>query len=130
MESGFGGSNQSQCLVKPLGMYGLLIGTVCSFSYRTADIVYYSHKHILFLSCKKTIARIIRVLSCILISVAIYHLLFGKYMINTWLMWILYAVFASIITGFVVLIVHMATDFKTTKECIKFFLKGKKLKLF
>jgi len=120
----------SLILVKPLGMYGLLIGTVCSFSYRTADIVYYSHKHILFLSCKKTIARIIRVLSCILISVAIYHLLFGKYMINTWLMWILYAVFASIITGFVVLIVHMATDFKTTKECIKFFLKGKKLKLF
>ena len=35
----------SLLLIKPLGMYGLLIGTICSFAYRTTDIIYYSHKH-------------------------------------------------------------------------------------
>lgn len=42
----------SLLLIKPLGMYGLLIGTICSFAYRTTDIIYYSHKHILNISCK------------------------------------------------------------------------------
>ena len=29
-----------------LGLYGLLIGTVCSYIYRTTDLIYYTYKHI------------------------------------------------------------------------------------
>ena len=49
----------SLLLIKPLGMYGLLIGTICSFAYRTTDIIYYSHKHILNISCKKSVLRVL-----------------------------------------------------------------------
>lgn len=31
----------------PLGLYGLLIGTVCSYLYRTADVISYTYRHIL-----------------------------------------------------------------------------------
>ena len=37
-------------LFTPLGMYGLLIGTVCSYCYRTVDIIMYNYKHILKIS--------------------------------------------------------------------------------
>ena len=30
-----------------LGMYGLLIGTVCSYMYRTIDVIYYVYKNVL-----------------------------------------------------------------------------------
>ena len=33
-----------------LGLYGLLIGTVCSYIYRTTDLIYYTYKHIV--GCK------------------------------------------------------------------------------
>ena len=31
----------------PLGLYGLLIGTVCSYLYRTADVIWYTYRRIL-----------------------------------------------------------------------------------
>lgn len=84
-------------LIKPLGMYGLLIGTICSFAYRTTDIIYYAHKHILDISCKKSVLRVLRVALVISLNVILYKLLVGKYAMNSWGEWIMYAVIASII---------------------------------
>ena len=67
-----------------LGMYGLLIGTICSFAYRTTDIIYYAHKHILDISCKKSVLRVLRVALVISLNVILYKLLVGKYAMNSW----------------------------------------------
>lgn len=77
-------------LIKPLGMYGLLIGTICSFAYRTTDIIYYAHKHILDISCKKSVLRVLRVALVISLNVILYKLLVGKYVMNSWGEWIMY----------------------------------------
>lgn len=102
----------SLLLIKPLGMYGLLIGTICSFAYRTTDIIYYSHKHILNISCKKSVLRVLRVALVIAINVILYKLLVGKYIMNGWGEWIMYAVIASIIVLVTTGLIYFITEKK------------------
>lgn len=97
-------------LIKPLGMYGLLIGTICSFAYRTTDIIYYAHKHILDISCKKSVLRVLRVALVISLNVILYKLLVGKYVMNSWGEWIMYAVIASIIALVTAGLIYFITE--------------------
>lgn len=116
----------SLALIKPFGMYGLLIGTVCSFAYRTTDIIFYSHRHILMTSCKKTLLRILRSVIVILVCVGIYYGLIGEYILSSWGQWIMNAVICSLITGFVTLAVYALTEPKTFVSCVRMFSRGNK----
>ena len=115
----------SLLLIKPLGMYGLLIGTICSFAYRTTDIIYYSHKHILNISCKKSVLRVLRVALVIAINVILYKLLVGKYIMNGWGEWIMYAVIASIIVLVTTGLIYFITEKKQFLACMNLIIKRK-----
>lgn len=65
----------SVILINFLGMYGLLIGTIASFTYRTIDIIYFSNKVILKKSTSKTILRAIRSIILIFINLSIFSLI-------------------------------------------------------
>ena len=112
-------------LIKPLGMYGLLIGTICSFAYRTTDIIYYAHKHILDISCKKSVLRVLRVALVISLNVILYKLLVGKYAMNSWGEWIMYAVIASIIALVTAGLIYFITERNQFLTCINMIIKRK-----
>lgn len=118
----------SLLLIVPFGMYGILFGTVCSFAYRTTDIIYYSHKYILNTNCKKVLLRICRTIFCVLFSAGLYQLIWGISSMDSWGQWILHAIYTSILTGVVVLMIHFATEPKIfLKFCETVFRKtGKK----
>ena len=118
----------SLALIKPLGMYGLLIGTVCSFAYRTTDIIYYSHKYILNTSSGKSVFRIIRSAVIILFSVFLYKLLIGKYVLNSWAQWIIYAIIASALTAVATIVGYYLTEKEQFVTCINMVLNRKKKK--
>ena len=119
----------SLILVKPLGMFGLLIGTVCSFAYRTTDIIYYSHKHILNISCKKAVLRVIRTAFCIVGSILLYRLIIDVYEVESWSKWIVYAIIDSCITVLVVCSVNFITEPKLFKDCVNMVVKKIKRKM-
>lgn len=115
----------SLLLIKPLGMYGLLIGTICSFVYRTTDIIYYSHKYILNVSCKRSVLRVLRVALVIVFNVMLYKIFIGKYIINSWGVWIMYAVIASAITLATTGLVYFNTEKKQFLACLNMVIKRK-----
>ena len=49
----------SLLLVGRLGIYGVLIGTVVSFLYRTTDIILYTNRHILGRPCWRSLRRVL-----------------------------------------------------------------------
>lgn len=112
----------SLLLLKPLGMYGLLIGTICSFAYRTTIIIIYAQKNILKISCKTTLKRLTYLIVILGISNLIYYFLIGKYKLSTWTQWIGYAVLASAITGTVILTVVLIVDGRMLKDCLSMVL--------
>lgn len=115
-------------LLPSMGMYGLLIGTICSFAYRTTDIIVYAHRHILKRPLGKTISRLIRVVFIVSIAPISFQLL-CKDDILSWTMW----VFHSIVIGIIVLcfttIMNVIFDRDTFYSCVHRFMPFKKGKM-
>lgn len=118
----------SLLLLKPLGMYGLLIGTICSFAYRTTMIIIYAQRNILGISSKKTAMRFLYVLLIIAVSNIIYKIFVGVYQLTSWIHWIQYAIIASLITGGVTIAVVMVFERNTFKACLQTVLNRNKAK--
>ncbi len=118
----------SLLLLKPLGMYGLLIGTICSFAYRTTMIIIYAQRNILGISSKKTAMRFLYVLLIIAVSNIIYKIFVGVYQLTSWIQWIQYAIIASLITGGVTIAVVMVFERNTFKACLQTVLNRNKAK--
>lgn len=117
----------SLVLIKPLGMYGLLIGTICSFVYRTTDIIYYSHKYILNISFKRTVFRVIRVALVILINVALYDFFIGKTIADSWNEWILYSTITSIIAIITTSLIYFITERDQFVACLNMLIVKKRI---
>lgn len=47
-------------LVYPLGMSGVLIGSVVSYAWRSADMIFYNSRHLVANSLKRSLSRILR----------------------------------------------------------------------
>ena len=109
----------SLALLKSLGIYGLLIGSICSNVYRTIYIIIYTNKQILDIPLKHTIIRIFRVAFTIIINVFIYKELFNLYVMKNWMQWIMYCVVTSIISGMIVLVVTFIFEHKVVNTVIK-----------
>ena len=116
----------SVLLVKPLGMYGLLIGTICSFAYRTTDIVFYSHKYILHVPCKKSILRVLRVALVIVCNVILYKLFVGKTIMDNWCEWIIYAFVDSMLALATTGLVYFITEKKQFMACANMLKRNNK----
>lgn len=92
---------------------------------RTTDIIYYAHKHILDISCKKSVLRVLRVALVISLNVILYKLLVGKYVMNSWGEWIMYAVIASIIALVTAGLIYFITERNQFLTCINMIIKRK-----
>lgn len=86
-----------------LGLYGLLIGTICSYLYRTSDLIFYVYKHIVDCRLREFIHTII--VNFILI-VILYYLACVKFpvQVNSFVGWIIAAMIVAIAIAFVLLI--------------------------
>lgn len=56
-----------------LGMYGLLIGTICSYCYRTVDIIVYNYKHILEMSINNFLKLIMLNIGTMLLIITVFY---------------------------------------------------------
>lgn len=83
----------SLLLVGKFGIYGVLIGTVVSFLYRTADIIIYTNRHILKQSFWKSIRRMVRMVLSIAVVWSTANFLLN-WEIQSWTEWICLGVVA------------------------------------
>lgn len=111
----------SLILLKPLGMYGLLIGTICSFAYRATISIIYVYKNILEISITRAIRRMIRALLTILISSVICSGMLFKHNVDNWFQWIICAAAASVVSALVTVLANYVCEVKTFHWCIRYF---------
>lgn len=80
---------------------------------------------ILDISCKKSVLRVLRVALVISLNVILYKLLVGKYVMNSWGEWIMYAVIASIIALVTAGLIYFITERNQFLTCINMIIKRK-----
>lgn len=105
-------------LVKYLGIYGLLIGTILSFSYRTIDIIVYSNNKILKKSIKMTLKRAMKVIGIITFSNYYFNNILSL-KIENWAEWLLYAIYVGIFSILVTIVINCITETDFIKKNIK-----------
>lgn len=105
----------SLLLVRPLGLYGLLIGTVASFAYRTTDIIIFSNNQILKRTSKNTFLRSLKVSFIIIISVFVFNNVFNIYVSN-WIDWLLTALKVGVFSLILTIAFSFIFEMKLLKE--------------
>ena len=95
----------SLIFVQIVGIYGVLIGSLCSYIYRSLDIIIYSSKHILGINSKITFILLSpNLLISTLVVLSISN--FVNLQVATWYDWIKYASIISVVTGCIILILN------------------------
>lgn len=99
-------------LVMPLGINGVLIGTLCSYLYRTTDIIRYTSKNIISDTIKRTIERISRnaALFCIMVYI------FSQVTISTWKELILMAIIIGILVVVLFIVINGIFEWSEMKK--------------
>ena len=116
----------SLILIQWFGIYGVLIGTVLSFSYRTLDIIVYVNRHILSQSFEKSLRRLIITIITVWIAYFCMQIIIPS-TFNSWLQWSLYALISGIVSFAVSTGLWWITEPKMIKEMISII--GLKLRL-
>ncbi|MBR7117515.1 MAG: hypothetical protein IKC87_07405 [Clostridia bacterium] len=98
-----------------LGIYGLLIGTVVSFLYRTTTSIVYAYKNIIERSAKNLIRTII-VNSSVFIALYVVLAIIAPVNVTSWFGWILGAVIVSVICIASFGISNLIFNYKTVKN--------------
>lgn len=120
----------SLILVNWLGMYGVLLGTVVSFAYRTTDIILFSNKRVLKQKPWRTLKRGAMAVAVVAIEVAA----LARYAIAStdgWGMWIVNAVIAGVSSIALTLIANYIFERQTLKmviEKVTAMIKSKRAK--
>lgn len=108
----------SLLLVKKLGIVGVLIGTICSYSYRTFDFIVYTSKKILNSSSWISIKIIVINISLSIVAITVCKELFCIDAI-TYLQWVKYAIKVSIVIGCILISGNYIFNHKQVKEIKK-----------
>ena len=101
-----------------LGIYGLLLGTVCSYLYRSADVIRYVYKNIV----SRSISRYLRLFILNLCGMAgFWYLFYVRFTVevNSYFEWII----AAIIQGLAVLIAFAVINFVFNRSDMTMALK-------
>ncbi|UTE73412.1 polysaccharide biosynthesis C-terminal domain-containing protein [Rossellomorea marisflavi] len=113
----------SLLLVRSLGVYGVLIGTIVAFIYRTADTLFYTHKHILDQSPILTLKRLgLNFIGCLVIIYIVVK--FKLIHAITWIQWIessLSMIFLTLIILIIFNWIHEPSNLKKVFRHIKHF---------
>jgi O-antigen/teichoic acid export membrane protein len=111
----------SLILVQFFGIYGILVGTILSFTYRTTDIIYYSNITILKQSPIRTIKRSVLVVLIVIINIILFHYLIDIQS-DTWIQW---CIKSSLVAGaafLITVLVNLVSDTKLTREIISMII--------
>lgn len=100
------------------GIYGVLLGTVASFLYRSTDIIIYSHRKILEVSLKRVILRIILIAIVVLCSVILFERILHL-TANSWLTWVGGALAVGVFSSALTIILAFITDYRSTVSLFK-----------
>lgn len=103
--------------IRKFGMAGVLFGTVCSYAYRSIEVMIYNHKRLVKGSGKKSFGRVLRnlVVSAVLIFAGVS---FIPQQMNSFIIWFLYAAAVGSVSAIVVVVVNMAFEPKEFKALI------------
>lgn len=110
----------SIALVRPFGICGVLIGTLASYAYRSADVIFYNAKHFLPGTLKRTGLRLLRNLVVSAALVAGGLALIPQTMAH-WGGWLAYAVLFGAISCAVLLLVNWLFEPEQVKAMIRRF---------
>ena len=103
----------------PLGLYGLLIGTVCSYVFRTSDVIAYVYRHLV----NRSIYRLARLLTVNAVTAAgLYVVLIMRLPVNanSYIEWVLKAIVVSLIVTMTFGLVNYLFNIEDTKELFGF----------
>lgn len=111
----------SLALIKPLGMAGILFGTVVSYSYRSLDCILYNNKYLVNGTLVLSLRRIVRNVAVSLATVFAVHKFLSPdpQSLLGWLMW---AVITAVISGVLIVAVNAAVEPAQLKQL---FERGK-----
>ncbi|MGF0101182.1 lipopolysaccharide biosynthesis protein [Bariatricus sp. SGI.019] len=106
----------SLLLVKRMGINGVLIGTVCSYFYRTVDMIGYVGKNIVNETLTISISRVIR--NLVIMFFAFWINCRISYCVKNWLEWFVYAMVVGIICVIIFGLTNTIFEPKMTKNVI------------
>ena len=107
----------SLALVWSMGMTGVLLGTVCSYGYRSFEIILYTNRHLIPGTAKTAFSRIIRnlVVTAVLISAGIWLI---PQNMTSFINWFIYAVAAGVVSVVLVVGVNYIAEPQEFKNLI------------
>ena len=103
--------------VRYIGIYGVLIGSIISFLYRSIDIIIYTNKNILKTGALNTFKRIaINLIFSIIICIFFKNIIYN--MVNSWINLILALLIILILVSAIVICINYYTDKRVVKDNI------------
>ena len=107
----------SLALVWSMGMTGVLLGTVCSYGYRSFEIILYTNRHLIPGTAKTAFSRIIRnlVVTAVLIAAGIWLI---PQNMTSFINWFIYAVAAGVVSVVLVVGVNYIAEPQEFKNLI------------
>ncbi|MDO4174737.1 MAG: hypothetical protein Q4D42_08225, partial [Eubacteriales bacterium] len=109
-----------------LGLHGLLIGTVCSYLYRTTDVILYTHKHLIKKTMRSTLKTYVADLIASLVVVELFYIVRPIHAVS-FIGWMMNACYVSVVAILLFLLVNLIFDKKEILRMIS-FLHNKVLK--
>lgn len=107
------------------GIHGLLIGTVCSYLYRTVDVIVFNYRKLITVPVSGFIKNnIINSLSFCLCFIVFYIL--KPVMVSNFFEWIVQAVIVALVCGLVFLVFNLLMNRKNTIESFTFAIASLK----
>ena len=90
-------------------IYGLVLGTILSFIYRTTDVIIYINAKILKTSSKRSFLRALKVILTIIFIIFLCSSVFN-FAISSWYMWLLKAIISSILAIIVIILINYVSE--------------------
>lgn len=112
----------------PLGLYGLLIGTICSYIFRTSDVFIYVYKYLLERKSIKCIKLLLVNFGLLIFAYIVFNIAF-PIVVNTFLDWIIKAIFVSIVISVIFVVGNYCCNRQETQNTIIFIIRIIKKKL-
>lgn len=120
----------SLALVWKWGMNGVLFGTVCSYGYRSFEMIFYTSRNLIKGTAKHSFARIVRNMIAVIVLIAAGLRLIPQEM-DSFISWFLYACAMGGVSSLVIILVNYAAEpgeYRNFVERVRgiVFMRGRK----
>ena len=105
-----------------LGLYGLLIGTVCSYLYRTTDVILYINKHLIEKTMRSTLKTYAADLMAAIMVVGLFYIASPIHAVSV-IGWVMKACCVSVAAFLLFLMINWVFDRKKIVKTISFLNK-------